>query len=142
MSASDIDTLLNLWGASTAAQGEAPPFQNHRDLYDTIDSTPLGDIPWESFSLRFSQDRCGDHVPSWMDTDYDFWYCNPWKLVHNMISNPDFMDGFDYTPYQEHDINESRRYSNLMSTNWAWQQAVHCIKTLFICLFLIHLIRI
>src|SRR5882724_10783016 len=27
MSASDIDTLLNLWGASTATQGGAPPFQ-------------------------------------------------------------------------------------------------------------------
>src|SRR5882724_9977697 len=29
ISASDIDTLLNLWGASAATQGGAPLFQNH-----------------------------------------------------------------------------------------------------------------
>ena len=129
MSASDIDTLLNLWGASTAAQGGTPPFQNHRDLYDTIDSTPLGDIPWESFSLRFNGDRREGQDLSWMDTDYDFWFRDPRQLVHNIISNPDFKDGFDYAPYQEHDINGSRRYHNLMSANWAWRQAVRGIKT-------------
>ena len=64
-----------------------------------------------------------------MDTDYDFWFRNPCQLVHNIISNPDFKDGFDYAPYQEHDINGSRRYHNLMSANWAWRQAVCSFKT-------------
>jgi len=129
MSASDIDTLLNLWGASTATQGGAPPFQNHQHLHDTIDSTPLGNTPWESFSLRFNGYWPEGQVSSWMDTDYNFWLCNPCQLVHNIISNPDFKDGFDYTPYQEHNINGSHHYHNLMSANWAWWQAVHSIKT-------------
>jgi hypothetical protein len=54
MSASDIDTLLYLWSASAAAHGESAPFQNHKHLYDTIDTTSLGDIPWKSFSLHFN----------------------------------------------------------------------------------------
>ena len=117
MSASDIDTLLNLWGASAAAQGGAQPFQNHRDLYDTIDSTPLGDVLWESFFLRFNGDHPEDQVPSWMNTEYEFWFRNPCKLVHNIFSNPDFKDGFNYWPYQEHDADENHHYYNLISAN-------------------------
>src|SRR5882724_11759961 len=41
-----------------------------------------------------------------------------------LITNPDFKDGFDYATYQEHDINGSHHYHNLMSENWAWRQAV------------------
>jgi len=58
-------------GASTATQSGVPPFQNHRDLYDTIDSNPLGNTPWESFSLRFNGYQPEGHVSSWMDTDYN-----------------------------------------------------------------------
>ena len=124
MSASDINCLLNLWGASSAAHGEAPPFRNHKDLYSTIDSTPLGDVPWESFSLCFNGTRPNDEVPGWMDADYEVWFRSPRKLIHNIISNPDFSGGFDFTPYQEHDAKGTRRYHNVMSGNWAWRQAV------------------
>jgi hypothetical protein len=130
MSASDIDTLLNLWSASAAAHGGSAPFQNHKHLYDTIDATPLGDIPWKSFSLHFNGNQPEGEVPSWMDASYDVWFRDPHQLVHNIISNPDFENGFDYTPYQEHDANGSRRYHNLMSANWAWKQAVSNIINL------------
>lgn len=124
MSASDIDTLLNLWNASLAAHGEPAPFQNHKHLYDTIDATPLGDIPWTSFSLQFNGNRPDGEVPSWMDANYDVWYRDARQLVHNIISNPDFENGFDYTPYQEHDGDQSRCYHDFMSANWSWRQAV------------------
>ncbi|KIM76997.1 hypothetical protein PILCRDRAFT_12366 [Piloderma croceum F 1598] len=123
MSATDINYLLNLWGASSAAHGEAPPFPNHKDLYSTIDSTPLGDVSWESFSLRFNGARPNDAVPPWMNAEYDVWFRNPRNLVHNIISNPDFNNSFDYAPYQEHDANGTCRYHNFMSGNWAWRQA-------------------
>jgi hypothetical protein len=124
MSASDIDTLLNLWNASAAASGESAPFRNHKHLYGTIDATPLGDIPWKSFSLQFNGNRPEGEVPSWMDADYDVWFRDPLQLVHNIISNPDFENGFDYVPYQEHDGDQSRCYHNFMSANWSWKQAV------------------
>jgi hypothetical protein len=59
-----------------------------------------------------------------MDASYDVWFRDPHQLVHNIILNPDFENGFDYIPYQKHDTNGSRRYHNLMSANWAWKQAV------------------
>lgn len=127
MSASDIDCLLKLWGASLAAHGEAPPFRNHKDLYSTIDSIPLGDVAWESFSLRYNGTQPDDEVPRWMDANYDVWFRNPRTLIHNILSNPDFNGGFDFTPYQEYDSNGIRRYHDLMSANWAWRQAVRGI---------------
>ena len=131
MSASDIDILLNLWNASTVAYGISAPFQNHKHLYDTIDATPLGDIPWKSFSLQFNGNRPEGEVPSWMDAGYDVWFRDPHKLVHNIISNPDFENGFDYTPYQEHKADGSRCYHNFMSANWSWKQAVCNTNELF-----------
>ncbi|KAG2148684.1 uncharacterized protein EDB93DRAFT_1240462 [Suillus bovinus] len=50
-SAKQIDTLLDLWAASLIKHNDAPPFTGHRDLYDTIDATPLGDVPWKIFSM-------------------------------------------------------------------------------------------
>jgi Plavaka transposase len=136
MSASDIDTLLNLWNASAAASGESAPLQNHKHMYDTIDATPLGDIPWESFSLHFNGNRPDSEVPSWMDASYNVWFHEPHQLVHNIISNPDFENGFDYTPYQEHDADGSCHYHNFMSANWPWKQAVCNINELVF--YLIH----
>jgi hypothetical protein len=131
MSATDIDFLLNLWGASSAMHGEAPPFKNHNDLYNTIDSTPLGDVPWESFSLHYNGARPNGEVPAWMDAEYDVWFRDARKLVHNIISNPDFDNGFDRVPYQEYDAKGTRHYHNFMSGNWAWRQAVCSINILF-----------
>lgn len=124
MSASDIDTLLNLWGASEASHGQSAPFQNHKDMYNTIDATPLGDVKWESFSLHYNGNQPDGYVPSWMNANYDVWFRDPCALVHNIISNPDFESGFDYVPYQEHDGDGSCHYHNFMSANWAWKQAV------------------
>jgi len=130
MSASDIDTLLNLWGASAATSGSTAPFQNHKDLYNTIDATPLGDVPWQSFSLHFNGNLPEDEVPSWMDASYDVWFHDPRNLIHNIIANPDFENGFDYAPYQEHDAEGSCCYHNFMSANWSWKQAVSNIINL------------
>ncbi|KAF9218584.1 hypothetical protein BS17DRAFT_762162 [Gyrodon lividus] len=85
MSAKKIDTLLHLWGVSLAIHGDTPPFADHKDLYTTIDATPLGDVLWSSHSISYMGNRTGD-IPPWMDTSYEFHFCNPHKLVQN-ISN-------------------------------------------------------
>ena len=54
MSAGDIDFILQLWAASLAAHHESPPFSNHTEMYSAINSTPLGDVPLESFSLEYA----------------------------------------------------------------------------------------
>ena len=51
MSSGDIDKLCDLWGQSLCSDqgGPSPPFMDHKELYKTIDATPLGDIQWDSF---------------------------------------------------------------------------------------------
>lgn len=101
MSGGDIDSLLKIWAETS---GEAP-FQGHNDLYQTIDAIPLSDSQWQSFTLKYSGDRPDDNVPEWMDKEHEVWFRDPHELVHNILSNSDFKDDFDYVPYQEYDVN-------------------------------------
>jgi hypothetical protein len=54
MSAGDINFLLHLWAASLDIHNDVPPFSKATHLYDAINSTPLGDITWESFTLQYN----------------------------------------------------------------------------------------
>jgi hypothetical protein len=132
MSAGKIDILLNLWAATLAQHNDEPPFKDHRDLFSTIDSTPLGGTPWTSFSMTYDGEKPDGPVPSWMEETYDIWYRDPHALVCDMLANPEFDGGFDYTPYKEFkaskdrdiDPDSDRRFYNFMSGTWAWNQAV------------------
>ncbi|KAG2360595.1 hypothetical protein BDR07DRAFT_1451925 [Suillus spraguei] len=70
-SAKQIDTLLDLWAASLIKHDDAPPFTGHRDLYNTINATPHGDIPWETFSMSYNGAKPLHDIPPWMDVTYD-----------------------------------------------------------------------
>ena len=124
MSAGDIDFIFKLWAASLAAHHDSPPFSNHTEMYNTIDSTPLGDLPWKSFSLEYNGDVPEGDVPSWMTTEYDVWFRDPRDLVHKILSNPDFEGEIDYAPVQEYSNDGVHRFQDFMSGNWAWKQAV------------------
>jgi hypothetical protein len=124
MSAGDINFLLSLWAASLAVHGDEPPFSKATDMYNTIDSTPLGDLAWESFSLQYNGIRPVNNVPSWMEAEYDVWFRDPCILVRNLLSNPDFKTDFDYAPFQERTTDGTHRFQDFMSGNWAWTQAV------------------
>jgi hypothetical protein len=124
MSGGDIDTLCSLWAASLAEHGDRPPFMSHSDLYDTIDSTPIGDVQWESFSLRYNGDIPADETPPWMESEYDVWFRDPRTIVQNLLANPDFDGEFDYSPVQEYDMEDNHRFQDFMSGDWAWKQAV------------------
>lgn len=128
MSAGHIDKLLNIWGQHAASTGGEAPFQSHRDLYKTIDSTPVGDVAWQSFDLKYNGPRpsSGEDVPAWMDDTHLVWFRDPHELLRNLLSNTDFHGEFDYVPFQEYNENGSHRYQDFMSGNWAWRQAVGC----------------
>jgi hypothetical protein len=139
MSAGDINFLLSLWAASLAIHGDEPPFLNATCVYDTIDSTPLGDIAWESFSLQYNGTQPESNVPSWMQAEYDVWFRDSRTLVHNLLSNPDFKSAFDYAPFQERTGDGLHRFQDFMSANWAWNQAVSLRYNLFDLIFSINL---
>lgn len=142
MSAPDIDTLLNLWASTLLKHNEPPPFANHQDLYNTIDSTPLGDIPWQSFSLRYNGNEVPEGtIPQWMTSEYDVWFRDPHAIIKNMIKNPDYNHHFDVSPVRFFNRNGRRVYKNFMSGDWAWEEAV-CSFFFFSCLHIFDTPRI
>lgn len=124
MSGTSIDMLMDLWAASLLKHNDAPPFANHTDLYRTIDSIPLGDVPWQHLSVKYRGERPDDAVPQWMNDEYEVWFRDPRAIVRQMLANPDFNGHIDYAPVQNFDDNGDREYQNFMSGDWAWKQAV------------------
>ncbi len=124
MSAGDINSLFGLWAASLAIHDEEPPFLKATHLYDIIDSTPLGKVTWEGFSLQYNGHQPVENTPPWMQVEYNVWFWDPCTLVHNLLSNPDFKLGFNYMLYQEHGTDEAHHFQDFMSGNWAWNQVV------------------
>jgi hypothetical protein len=89
MSAGNIDILLQLWAASLACHNESPPFSDHQDLYNSIDSTPIGGVPWQSATLSYDGPR-HEQQPLWMKSEYTIWFRDPKLLFKIMLENPDF----------------------------------------------------
>ena len=63
-------------------------------------------------------------TPLWMLADYDIWFCDPLALVQNQLANADFKDEVNYAAKQVFEDNYERIWSDFMSGNWAWEQAV------------------
>lgn len=133
MSVTNLDNLFELWAVRLLKHKEIPPFANALDLYNTIDSTPLGDVPWQCITLRYNDDVSTDsdgRIPSWMTAEYEAWFRNPHVVVQNMVANPDYKDAFDVAPVQMFTRDGDRRYEDFMSGDWAWNEAVSssCVK--------------
>ncbi|KAJ8455013.1 hypothetical protein ONZ51_g12691 [Trametes cubensis] len=123
MSAANIDRLLELWEASLIPHGEASPFKNHVDLYRTIDSTELGDVRWQCFTIRYQKDVPLQDPPPWMLDEHEVWYRDVRTIVKQMLSNPDFKSQIAYAPYREFSPDGTRLLRDFMSGDWAWRQA-------------------
>ncbi|KAG1897368.1 uncharacterized protein F5891DRAFT_1129955 [Suillus fuscotomentosus] len=109
--------------ASLAKHRDTPPFADHKDLYNVIDVTQLGDVPWQSFSVQYTGE-CPEVVPPWMNDEFEVWYRDPCAMVHNILANPTFKDEIDYAPFREYNaLDDARRWKDFMSGDWAWQQA-------------------
>ncbi|KAG2126445.1 hypothetical protein BD769DRAFT_1628445 [Suillus cothurnatus] len=129
MSAGDIDKILHLWGVTLAVHNDNPLFADHRDLYKTIDATPLGDVAWQSFSLQYNGDKPARQCPLWMEQSHEVWFQDPHTVVKNMLTNLDFKHSIDYTPYHEfEEKGEQCRYKDFMSGDWAWQQVDQIVQ--------------
>ncbi|KAH9855129.1 hypothetical protein C2E23DRAFT_866790 [Lenzites betulinus] len=95
-------------------------------MYRTIDSTPLGDVRWQCFTLQYPAANIpatGQEPPPWMVDSHEVWYRDPRNIVKHMLANPDFRTHIDYAPLREFRADGSRRLCNFMSGDWAWRQA-------------------
>jgi len=133
MPGAQIDVLFDLW-ATAGDNGTEPPFAGHNDLYETIDSIPLGDLPWNCFTVTYNGPLPDGEAPTWMTTEYEVW-CRDVRLVmRSQLANPDFKSEIDYTPLQMFGPTGKREWSNVMTGNWAWKQAVSHFSYYVICI--------
>ncbi|KAJ6548027.1 hypothetical protein B0H10DRAFT_2383376 [Mycena sp. CBHHK59/15] len=122
MPASAIDELMQNWAARPESVGN-PPFADHDDLYDTIDATEIGHVPWESFEVTYNQPvPAGDTTP-WKTKPYTVHFRDPRQVLKNQLANPDFKSEMDFAPKQVFQDGNIREYEDFMSGNWAWRQA-------------------
>ncbi|KAG2124069.1 hypothetical protein BD769DRAFT_1628798 [Suillus cothurnatus] len=130
--AAQIDHLLNLWAASLIQAGADTSqvlFTDHRDVYRTIDNTPLGDVKWQSFSVKYTGDIPDEGPLPWMTESYDVWFCDPHQVVQNMLANPDYASEVYMRPYREFATEtDERQWQDFMSGDWAWNQADQIAK--------------
>ncbi|KIK11762.1 hypothetical protein PISMIDRAFT_122128, partial [Pisolithus microcarpus 441] len=108
MSAANLNILLELWAASLVEAGASPIFSSYKEMYRTIDKTEVGDVEWQSFTVKYTGGVEGDPMP-WMHDEYDIWFRDPHKVVQNMLANPEFSKEMDYRPFCEYDTKCSTR---------------------------------
>ncbi|KAJ7803304.1 hypothetical protein B0H13DRAFT_2244639 [Mycena leptocephala] len=120
MSSKNIDQLLEMWALSMKHE-DLGPFQDYKEIYETIDATTVGNTPWKCLQTE-PLDPSPD-TPAWARERYDVWYRDPDVVITNMLDNPDLDGAFDTTPYVRVDAHGKRRWSDFMSANFAWR---HC----------------
>ncbi|KAH9039148.1 hypothetical protein EDB85DRAFT_2072572 [Lactarius pseudohatsudake] len=126
MSEGDVDKLLNIL---ERLSGNVP-FSNHEDLYAAIDELTVGDVPWQSFTVRYHSEL-GDvdaSQPKWMSDVHEVFYRDPHLIVCGMLTNPDYEGGMDFGPYYVFDKDGTRLYEHMMSGDWAWEQATEIAR--------------
>lgn len=124
MSTEDLNEQLRLWQAYNLLTGnESTMYNSVKDVLTTIDQIPLGDLPWTSFNVRYTG-PVNDNSPSWMHQVYTVHMRDTFAVQTNLLKNQDFAGAFDYVPYRAYSQDGRRHWSNLMSGQWSWKQAV------------------
>lgn len=122
MSGGNIDDLLRI--LQDHRKSDPPIVENREVLYALIDSIQDGNVPWDSFTIRYGGERPEDGpVPPWMDQDHEVWFRDVRTVIESMIGNPELAGMMDFAPKRIF-RDGKRQYKDLMSGNWAWTQAV------------------
>ncbi|KAH9939568.1 hypothetical protein B0H21DRAFT_812581 [Amylocystis lapponica] len=92
-------------------------------MYAALDAIQQGDTPWQSFSAKYTGPIPTDSdPPPWMTAEHQIWCRDILTVIRQILANPEFDGEFNYSAYREY-VNDERRYSNVMSGNWAWKQS-------------------
>ncbi|KAF7372689.1 C2H2-type domain-containing protein [Mycena venus] len=96
---------------------------HHKDLYATIDAIQQGEIPWQSFSVKYTGliPENGP-VPVWMIETFEVWFRSPLSIFEKQLADPDFKDEMDWAPKRIFKDGK-RQFVDLFSGNWVWEHA-------------------
>lgn len=125
-SARNVEKALDLWAASVLESGGTSPWRTTADLYATIDEIRHGDAPWKSYSICYDGPLPHGTPPEWMTRTYELCIRDSRQVLHQQFATPEFKDKMNMTPYRQFNRAGKRVFTNLMSGDWAWKQAVYC----------------
>jgi Plavaka transposase len=121
-----IDKALDMWVSQIANFGGHVPWKNSKELYATIDGIQHGHSPWVVHKICYQGPLPPGTVPKWMTQTYDLCAQDTHNVLHYQLETTHFKDKINLTPYRQFDESGQRIWSNLMSADWAWTQAVRC----------------
>jgi hypothetical protein len=133
--AAKIAEGLDLWSATCLKYSSTigAPWRNAKEMYATIDTIQVGSLPFKSFPFRYTGPK-PSLPPHWMEQEYELNARNVLDVVREQLATPDFKDQFNYVPYKEFNGKGECIWSNMMSGQWAFMQAV-CPFSHFIFFF-------
>ncbi|KAJ7208199.1 hypothetical protein GGX14DRAFT_365468 [Mycena pura] len=122
LGADDIDELMDILGSRDEFAG-IPPFRDHRDLYETIDATQQGHVPWQKFEVKYDGPVTPGESAPWQHESFSVYFRDTREVLRHQLANPAFTNAFDTAPKRVFGNNGRRRYRDFMSGRWAWRQA-------------------
>jgi hypothetical protein len=122
----EIGRGLELWRAALRKGGcrDELPWCSADEMYATIDSIQDGSTPWSTFILRYNGQKPDRNIPLWMEEEYELNTRDALEIVCSQISRSEFDGEFDYRPFKEFNPSNERVWSNLMSGEFAFNEAV------------------
>ena len=122
----EINKRLDLWQAAMVKAGDDTPlpWSSVEEMYRTIDEIQEGDAPFTTIHFKYSG-PLHPNPPCWMTETYELCTHDSQVLLHNQLATVNFKDAFEPKPYRQFDHKNDRVWSNLMSSDWPWSEAVH-----------------
>ena len=126
-SAEKIDQALDMWAATVMEFGGDSPWENAAELYATINAIQHGDSPWRVYHICYQGPLPPGMPPKWMVETYELCTQDSCQVLHHQLATTAFKDKINLTPYHQFDGVGRCSWSNLMSADWAWKQAVQLL---------------
>ena len=120
-----INGALDLWAAIVSEFGRDAPWKSRDELYASIDAIQNGDAPWKVHRIQYRGPRPPGTPPKWMSQTYELYTRDSRLLLHEQLRTTHFKDKINLSPYRQFGGDKQRIWSNLMSADWAWNQAVN-----------------
>ncbi|TFK23906.1 hypothetical protein FA15DRAFT_656387 [Coprinopsis marcescibilis] len=98
------------------------------NLYASINEVQAGSAPFHTVYLQYDGPIPEHDPPKWMTEPIPLCTQNAQEVVLQQLRNREFEDKFNTVPYQEFDATGDRVYSNLLSGDWAWEEATVIVK--------------
>ncbi|KAH9916112.1 uncharacterized protein BXZ73DRAFT_92536 [Epithele typhae] len=124
-SAADINAILRAMLAHDILHGhneEDSMFSSYTEVVDTINEINEGPPSFQSFSVRWVG-HVDENSPQWKREQYAVHHVDIISAMRAMASNTELDGHWDYTPVAVFNADGSREFSNLMTGQWAWDQA-------------------